>query len=95
VDVVDPSPALKQLMHEADHLSLFCAEVTDGCSCNCACGECLHGVQRDSFTFYCFVGMTAVSTGRNSVLQKMGWCGVMEQCVILQYCVVSKCGGVE
>jgi hypothetical protein len=30
VDVVDPSPALKQLMHEADHLSVFCAEVTDG-----------------------------------------------------------------
>jgi hypothetical protein len=29
-------PALKQLMHEADHLSLFSAEVTDQCSCNCA-----------------------------------------------------------
>jgi hypothetical protein len=30
VDVVDPSQALKQLMHEADHLSVFCVEVTDG-----------------------------------------------------------------
>jgi hypothetical protein len=33
VDVVDPSPALKQLMCEADYLSLFSAEVTDECSC--------------------------------------------------------------
>jgi hypothetical protein len=63
VDVVDPSPALKHLIYEADHLSLFSSEVTDECSCNCACGECLHGVHRDSFTFYCrFVGMTAIST---------------------------------
>jgi hypothetical protein len=61
VDAVDPSPALKQLMHEANHLSVFCAEVTDGRSCNCACGKCLHAVHRDSFTFYCcFVGMTAI-----------------------------------
>jgi hypothetical protein len=27
VDVVDPSPPLKQLMHEADQLSVFSAEV--------------------------------------------------------------------
>jgi hypothetical protein len=51
VDVVDPSPALKQLMQEADHLSLFFAEVTDECICNCASAECLHGVHRDNFTF--------------------------------------------
>jgi hypothetical protein len=62
VDVVYPSPALKQLMHEADHLSLFSAEVTDECSCNCASTECLHGVHRDNFTFYhCFGGMTPIS----------------------------------
>ena len=63
VNVVDPSPVLKQLMHEADHLSLFSAEVTDQCSCNCVSAECLHGVHTDSFTVYhCFVGMTPVST---------------------------------
>jgi hypothetical protein len=62
VDVVDPSPALKQLMCEADHLSVFSAAVTDQCSCNCASAECLRGVHRDSFTFYhCFVGMTPIS----------------------------------
>jgi len=27
----------------ADHLSLFFAEVTDECSCNHECPECLHG----------------------------------------------------
>jgi len=47
----DPSPVLEQLMHEADHLSLFSAEVTDQCSCNCASAECLHGVHTDNFTF--------------------------------------------
>ena len=61
VDVVDPSPVLKQLMHEADDLSLFSAEVTDQCSCNCASAECLHGVHTDNFTLYhCFVGMTQI-----------------------------------
>jgi len=55
-------------MHEADHLSLFSAEVTDRCSCNCASAKCLHGVHTDSFTFYhCFGGMN----GCNSVPQKM------------------------
>ena len=44
VDVVDPSPALKQLMHEADHSPLFSADVTDHCSCDCASLVCLHGV---------------------------------------------------
>ena len=63
VDVVDPSPVLKQLMHDADHLSLFSGEVTDQCSCNCASAECLHGVHTDNFALYhCFVGMTPVST---------------------------------
>ena len=62
VDVVDPSPALKQLMHEADHLSLFSAEVTDQCSCNCASAECLHGVNTDNFSLNdCFVGMPPIS----------------------------------
>jgi len=52
---------LKQLKHEVDHLSLFPAEVTDQCSCNGASEECLHGLHRDSFTFYhCFVGMTHI-----------------------------------
>jgi hypothetical protein len=63
VDVGDPSPAFKQLMHEAGHLSLFSSEVTDECSCNCASTECLHGAHKDKFTFYhCFEGMTPVST---------------------------------
>jgi hypothetical protein len=57
VDVVDPSPAMKQLIHEADHLSLFSAEVAHVCVCTCASPKCLHGVHRDSFTFYCFSGM--------------------------------------
>ena len=62
VGAVDPSPALKQLMNEADHLSLFSAEVTDQCSCNCASAECLHGVHMDNFTFnHCFVGLTPIS----------------------------------
>jgi hypothetical protein len=52
VDVVDPSPMLKQLVHEADHSPQFSAEVTDQCSCNCASAECLHAVHRDDFTFY-------------------------------------------
>jgi hypothetical protein len=34
-------------MHEADQLSIFSAEVTDECSCNCACVERLHVVYRD------------------------------------------------
>jgi hypothetical protein len=60
VDVVDPSPALKELMHEADHSPLS-SEVTDQCSCNCASYVCLHGVlHRDIVTFYHRVeGMTA------------------------------------
>jgi hypothetical protein len=29
VDVVDPSPAMKQLMHDAYHSALFSAEVTN------------------------------------------------------------------
>ena len=61
VDVVDPSPALKQLMHEADHLSLFSAEATDECSYNRTSPVCLHGVHRDIFTFYhCVGGMTPI-----------------------------------
>jgi len=63
VDVVDPSPVLKQLMHEADHSPLLSAEVTDQCSCNCASPLCLHGLHRDNLTFYhCFGGMTSIST---------------------------------
>ena len=72
MDVVDPSPALKQLMHEADHLSLFSAEITDQCSCSCASPECLRGVATDNLTFcLCFGGMTAISMRWNSVPQKM------------------------
>jgi len=60
MDVVDPSPALKELMHEADHSPLSSSEVTDQCSCNCASCVCLHGVHRDIVTFYHRVeGMTA------------------------------------
>jgi hypothetical protein len=63
VDVVDPSPALKQLMHEADHSFLFPAVVTNQCSCNCASPECVRGVHRDIFTFYhCVGGMTSISS---------------------------------
>ena len=91
VDVVDPSPALKQLLHEADHSPLFSADVTDQCSCNCAPPKCLHGVHRDIFTFFpCFGGMTPICMC-NSVPQKISakWSrGTV--CVILQYCVVSK-----
>ena len=39
VDVVDPSPALKQLMRVIDHSFLFPAEVADQFSCNCASPE--------------------------------------------------------
>jgi hypothetical protein len=62
MDVVDLSPVLKQLLHEADHSPHFSAEVTDQCSCNCASIVCLHGVHRDIFTFYhCVGGMTSKS----------------------------------
>ena len=62
VDVVDPSPMMKQLMHKADHSPQFSAEVTDQYSCNCASAECLHGAHRDNFTFYhCVGGMTSMS----------------------------------
>jgi hypothetical protein len=91
VDVVDPSPALKQLMHEADHLYLFSAEVTDECSCNCASTECLHVVHRETLPFT-IVLEEWLQYLRDIILpyRKWGCCGVMEQCVILQYCVVSK-----
>ena len=92
VDVVDPSTELKQLMHEADHLSLFSSEVTDQCSCNCASAECLHGVHRDSCTFYHLFCRNDSNIYVDLILslRKWGRCGVMEQCVMLQYCVVSK-----
>jgi len=41
VDVVDPSPAVKQLIHEADHSPLSSAEVADQCSFNRASSVCL------------------------------------------------------
>jgi len=63
MDVLDPSPALKQLINEADHSALLSADVTDQYSCNCASRVCLHGVHRDIFTFYhCVGGMTSMST---------------------------------
>jgi hypothetical protein len=63
VAVVEPSSALKHLMHETDHLSVYYAEVTGECSCNRASPECLHGVHRDNFTLYhCFGGMIPLST---------------------------------
>ena len=56
------SPALKQFMHEADHLSLISAEVTDQCSCNCDSVELHYGVHTDNFTFYhSCVGMAPIS----------------------------------
>ena len=91
VDVVDPSPELKQLMHEADHLSVFSAEVTDQCSCNCASAECLRSVHGQLYLLPLFcrndsnIYVDIILSHR-----KWGWCGVMEQCVMLQYCVVSK-----
>jgi hypothetical protein len=61
-DAVDPSPALKQLMHEADHSPLFSAEVTDECCCNRASPVCLHVVHRDIFTFHhCVRGLAPIS----------------------------------
>ena len=63
VDAVDPSPVMKQLLHEAYHSFLLSAEVTDQCSCNCASPDCLHGVHRDNFTlFHCLGGMTPILT---------------------------------
>ena len=57
-----PSPVLKQLKHEAEHLPPFSAEVADQCSCNGASAECLRSVNRDNFTlYYCFVGITQIS----------------------------------
>ena len=47
---MDLSPALKQLMYEADHSPLFSAKVTDQCSCNCTC-VCLHCVNRETLPF--------------------------------------------
>jgi hypothetical protein len=91
VDVVDPSPVLKELMHEADHSPLLSAEVADQCCCNCASAECLQGVDRDNFTFYhCVGGMTPVSTWTHLCPAETIRYGVKEYCVILQYCVVSK-----
>jgi len=53
---------MKQLMHKADHLPVFSAEITDQCSCNCASAVCLHGANREIFTFYHCVGrMTSES----------------------------------
>ena len=49
-------------MHEADHLSLISAEVTDQCSCNCDSAELHYGVHTDNFAFYhSCVGMAKIS----------------------------------
>jgi len=91
VDAVDPSPAMKQLMHVSDHSALLSAEVTDQCSCNCASPVCLHGVHRDSFVFYyCFRGMTSISTWTSSCPGENASGVVSWNVVIQQYCVVSK-----
>jgi hypothetical protein len=51
VNVVVPSPLLKQLMHKGDHSPLFSAEVADECSCYFAPRVCLRGVHRTSLPF--------------------------------------------
>jgi hypothetical protein len=83
VDVVGPSPPLKQLMHDVDHLSLFSAEVTDECSCNRVSPKCLQGqlyllplFWRNDSNIY----MDIILSHR-----KWGRCGVRERCVIPQY----------
>jgi hypothetical protein len=66
-DIVDPSSALIQLMHEADHSSVI-AE----CNCSCATPVCLHGVHRDIFTLSIVLEeWLKYLHGRNSVPQKM------------------------
>ena len=72
MDVVDPFPALKQLMLEADHSALFSSVATDQCSYNCASPVCFHGVHRDNFA--CTVVLQECLQylhGHNSAQEKM------------------------
>jgi len=89
---VDPSTALKQLLHEANHSALFSADVTDQCSCNCASPVCLHCIHRNNFVFnYCF-GRRAPMSTRTSFCPggNEGDIELLNLVLIQQYCVVSK-----
>jgi hypothetical protein len=49
------SPGVKWLGRDVDHLPPSSPEVKNEWSCTCAVPISLHIVDRDSFTYYCFV----------------------------------------